>query len=71
MRPEIMGLVTYILNHLYSHSLDDIGAFFNKNSSTLSRYKSEVENYNSNLKVDQPKITRLYETLKQLYNGKK
>ena len=70
-KTHALGIITLILMNEFNFLLKEVSFVLNKNNTNLSRYKSEVENYDENHPLDMQRIEKLESIKHQLKLYKK
>jgi len=70
-KTHALGIITLILMNEFNFLLKEVSFVLNKNNTNLSRYKSEVENYDENHPLDMLRIEKLESIKHQLKLYKK
>lgn len=70
-KTHALGIITLILMNEFNFLLKEVSFVLNKNNTNLSRYKSEVENYDENHPLDILRIEKLESIKHQLKLYKK
>jgi len=65
-KTHALGVITLILISEFGFKLKEVSFVLNKNNTNLSRYKSEVENYDEHHPLDQKRIQKLHSVKHQL-----
>ena len=65
-KTHALGVITLILISEFGFKLKEVSFVLNKNNTNLSRYKSEVENYDENHPLDQKRLQKLLSVKHQL-----
>ena len=70
-KTHALGIITLLLMNEFNFLLKEVSFVLNKNNTNLSRYKSEVENYDENHPLDIKRIEKLESIKHQLKLYKK
>jgi|TARA_Y100000114_G_scaffold157153_1_gene187486 DNA repair ATPase RecN len=70
-KTHALGIITLLLMNEFNFLLKEVSFVLNKNNTNLSRYKSEVENYDENHPLDMKRIEKLESIKHQLKLYKK
>jgi DNA repair ATPase RecN len=70
-KTHALGMITLILMNDFDFKLKEVSFVLNKNNTNLSRYKSDVENYDSNHPLDIERLDKLESIKHQLQLYKK
>lgn len=70
-KTHALGMITLILMNDFDFKLKEVSFVLNKNNTNLSRYKSDVENYDSNHPLDIERLEKLESIKHQLQLYKK
>lgn len=70
-KTHALGMITLILMNDFDFKLKEVSFVLNKNNTNLSRYKSDVENYDSNHPLDIERLEKLDSIKHQLQLYKK
>jgi DNA repair ATPase RecN len=70
-KTHALGIITLLLINEFDFLLKEVSFVLNKNNTNLSRYKSEVENYDENHPLDLKRIEKLESIKHQLKLYKK
>tara|TARA_R110000744_G_scaffold34584_4_gene80467 strand:+ start:113 stop:580 length:468 start_codon:yes stop_codon:yes gene_type:complete len=65
-KTHALGIITYILINEHEFTLKDVSFVLNKNNTNLSRYKKDVDNYDSNHPIDLERIEKFESVTHQL-----